>query len=260
MVAKPVTAGPPAAEARPLTYRLEFLLGRPVPNGQKTISAHNTNTTPQKDDTTMTRITLEEPRTPGYPVIKRTAIGQTFNGAVIKAESRDRQKRGDDGNMTPIIKPNGKHAQELVVTCIALPGTTAPAGLGEDESVPEPGDIVRLILKGKAFGDWIEAKRQLPSGVLAVGDVVTQTTTLAQVYDAQGSPTGGEITDQAAVDGARARGRSIGIYGPLTLREPKDNSEWTDKAVAAHMSAQAPIPAEASSADADRWDGDEPPF
>ena len=61
--------------------------------------------------------------------------------------------------MAPIVKPNGKHAQELVVTCLTLPNTTSPAGLGDDESVPEPGTIVRLILKGKAFGDWIEAKK-----------------------------------------------------------------------------------------------------
>lgn len=211
----------------------------------------------------MTRITLEEPRAAGYPVVKRTALGQTFNGAVLKAEPRDRLKRGDDGNMTPIVKPNGKHAQELVVTCLTLPDTTAPAGLGDDESVPEPGSIVRLILKGKAFGDWIEAKKALPNGAVAVGDVVTQTTATAQVYDAQGNASGGEVTDQAAVDQARAKGRSVGIYGPLTLRAPKDGSEWFDKAVAAYRSLQAPIPAEAPASTggfgvAD--DDDEPPF
>lgn len=209
----------------------------------------------------MTRITLEEPRTPGYPVVKRTSIGETFNGAVIKAESRDRLKRANDGSMQPIVKPNGKHAQELVVTCITLPNTTAPAGIGEDQYIPDPGTIVRLILKGKAFGDWIEAKRQLPNGVISVGDIVTQTTTVAQVYDAQGNPSGGEITDQTAVDQARSRGRSIGIYGPLTLREPKADSEWTDKAVSAYRGTQASIPAESTAPTSnDPWGGDEPPF
>lgn len=206
---------------------------------------------------TTERITLEEPRAAGYPVVKRTAIGQTFNGAVIKAESRDRLKRGDDGSMQPIIKPNGKHSQELVVTCLTLPGTTAPAGLGEDESVPEPGTIVRLILKGKAFGDWIEAKRALPDGV-AVGDVVTQTTATAQIYDAQGNAVGGEITNQSLVDQARSKGRSIGIYGSLTLRAPKTGSEWTEKAVAAYRGLQAPIPAETS--ETAIYGDDEPPF
>ena len=185
------------------------------------------------------RITLEEARAPGYPVVKRVAIGQTFRGAIIKSESRDRLKRGDNGEMSPIVKPNGKNAQEMVVTCLTLPGTDTPAGLGEDESVPAPGDIVRLILKGKSFGDWIDQKKLLPGGTVAVGDIVTQTTTLAQVYDAQGNASGGEIRDQAAVVEARSRGRSVGIYGPLTLSLPADNDPWTDKAVAAYRQMQS---------------------
>lgn len=198
------------------------------------------------------RIALEEARAPGYPVVKRTALGQTFRGAIIKSESRDRLKRGDDGTMKPIIKDNGKHAQEMVVTCLTLPGTTAPAGLGEDESVPQPGDIVRLILKGKAFGDWIEGKRNLPSATVAVGDVVTQTTTLAQVYDANGNASGPEIRDQAAVMDARSRGRSVGIYGPLTLELPTEDA-WTTKAIAAYREQQDRPAAEAPHGTDDPW-------
>lgn len=206
----------------------------------------------------MTRISLEEPRAAGSPVVKRTALGQKFVGAVVEAKSRDRLKRGPDGSMTPIVKPNGKHSQELVVTCVTMPGTTAPAGLGEDESVPEPGDIVRLILKGKAFGDWIEAKRDLPGKSLAVGDIVTTTTELAQVYDAQGNTSGGEIRDQALIDQARSRGRSVGIYGPLTLNAADSTSEWVAKAVAAYKAMQQPIPAE-TPAGTHNYE-EEPPF
>jgi hypothetical protein len=193
---------------------------------------------------TQPRITIEEPRAAGYPVVKRTAIGQQFNGAVLKSESRNRLRRADDGSMQPIVKPNGKPAQEMVVTCMTLPGTTALAGLGDDESVPQPGDIVRLILKGKSFGDWIDAKKTLPNGTVAVGDVVCQVTASAQVYDAQGNPSGPEITDQAQVDQARAKGRSVGIYGPLTLRVPStDLDEWTAKAIAAYRTLNTAEPA-----------------
>jgi hypothetical protein len=219
---------------------------------------------------TQPRITIEEPRAAGYPVVKRTAIGQQFNGAVVKSESRDRLKRADDGSMQPIIKPNGKPAQEMVVTCLALPGTTALAGLGDEESVPEPGDIVRLILKGKSFGDWIDAKKTLPNGAVAVGDVVCQVTTVAQVYDAQGIASGPEITDQALVDQARAKGRSVGIYGPLTLRVPGADSEWTAKAIAAYRSLNQVEPATGAvaaawtpgvgTAPAPQYNYDEPPF
>ena len=189
----------------------------------------------------MTRIVLEEPRAAGYPVVKRTQIGQVFRGSVLKAESRDRLKRADDGTMIPIVKPSGKHAQELVVVCLTLPGTTAPVGLGDMEEVPEPGDIVRLILKGKSFGDWIDAKRALPGGSLGVGDVVTQTTASAQVYDAQGNPSGPEVTSQEAVVQAKMKGRSVGIYGPLTLEPPLDGDEWLAKAVTAYRTLIATV-------------------
>lgn len=213
-------------------------------------------------NTRMTRIILEEPRAAGYPVVKRTEIGQTFIGAVLKAEQRDRLKRGDDGTMVPIIKPNGKHSQEMVVTCLTMPGTTAPAGLGDTENVPEPGDIVRLILKGKAFGDWIEGKRALPGGTLGVGDVVTQTTAVAQVYDAQGNPSGPEITRQADVTAARAKGRSVGIYGPLTLAAAESGSEWLAKAVDTYRTLATPVETPAASAAGGFADDDteDPPF
>lgn len=208
-------------------------------------------------------IQLEEERKPGLPVVKRTAIGQKFNGAVLRVDQRDRLKKDDTtGAMQPIVKANGKARQELVVTCLTLPGTTAPAGLGDNESVPEPETLVRLILKGKAFGDWIEQKAKLGRGI-QVGDIVTQVTDRAQVYDAQGNPAGGELTDQAAVT-AVPRGKSVGIYGPITLREPKSGSEWVGKAEAAYRTLAEPIPAETARAAEDYPneppEDDEPPF
>lgn len=208
-------------------------------------------------------IQLEEERKPSTPVVKRTALGQKFNGAVLRVDQRDRLKKDDaTGQMVPIKKPNGDARQELVVTCLTLPGTTAPAGIGEVESVPEPEDIVRLILKGKAFGDWIEAKNNLGRGI-QVGDIVTQVTDRAQVYDANGNPTGPELTDQQAVD-AVPRGRSVGIYGPVTLRPPKEGSEWVAKAEAAYHALRQPILVDGAGED-DRPGGavpddDEPPF
>lgn len=206
-------------------------------------------------------ITLEEERKPGLPVVKRTALGQTFYGAVVKVETRDRLKKDEaTGSMVPVLKSNGKARQELVVTCLTLPGTTAPAGLGDNESVPEPETLVRLILKGKSFGDWIESKAALDRPI-QVGDVVTQTTDRAQVYDAQGNPSGPELTDQDAVN-AVPRGRSVGIYGPVTVRAPKGDSPWTAKAEAAYYSLQEPINAESDAAPAAAAvdNDDEPPF
>lgn len=201
-------------------------------------------------------IPLEDERKPGLPVVKRTAIGQNFYGAVIRVDQRDRLKRDEVTNaMVPVLKAGGKARQELVVTCLTLPGTTSPVGLGDNEFVPEPETLVRLILKGKAFSDWIATKGDLGRPV-EVGDVVSQVTDRAQVYDAQGNPSGNEITDQASVT-AVPRGRSIGIYGPITLRAPKADSEWVAKAEAAYHGLREPIIAEPVPA-GDPW-GDVPP-
>jgi hypothetical protein len=207
-------------------------------------------------------ITLEQERKPSFPVVKRTALNQKFYGAVILVEQRDRLKKDEiTGQMVPVTKGGGKARQELVVTCLTLPGTTASVGIGENEYVPEQGALVRLILKGKAFADWIAAKNDLPEGrPVQVGDIVTQITNVAQAYDAQGNPSGPEITDQATLNGL-PRGKSVGVYGPITLRPPKENSEWIVKAEAAYHSLREPIVAEPL-ADPDVYNtaDDEPPF
>lgn len=166
----------------------------------------------------------------GTPVVKRTAIGETFIGAVVKTQQRDVLKDG-----SPALKDNGKPRQELVVHVITMPGTTSPAGISGTVAVPEPGEPVRLILRGASFGGWIEAKNAL--GALHVGDVVTQITDSGQVYDAQGRPEGRQLTTQAEID-AVPRSRTLGIYGPITLRRATpDEAKWVEAAEAAYMDA-----------------------
>ena len=206
-------------------------------------------------------IPLEEEYKPGFPVVKRTALGQVFNGAVLKVDQRNRLRKDDaTGRMVPALKPDGNPKKELVVICLVLPGTTSPVALAGEEHVPQPEEIVRLILKGKAFGDWIQSKKDLGRTV-NVGDIVTQKTTLAQCYDQNGSPTGDEITDQSVLN-SLPRGRSVGIYGPIVLRAPKEGSEWIAKAEKAYHALAEPIPAETdAAADNDFDDGnDDPPF
>jgi TusA-related sulfurtransferase len=127
----------------------------------------------------------------------------------------------------------------MVVTALTLPGTDAPAGLGDTVGVPEPGDVVRLILGGQSFAEWIEQKRAL--GPMQVGDVVEMVTDHAQAYEANRKPKGPKITTQKALD-AIPRGTSVGVYGPLTLRRATpDEAEWVAKAEAAYHAAKAPI-------------------
>jgi len=171
--------------------------------------------------------TLEEPRTPGLPVVKRQRIGETFNGALVRADQRDVLKDGE-----PILKPNGKRKQELVLTLVAMPGTDATAGIGDDIGVPTPGDLVRFMLRGAAFGQWIEARKTHRN--LATGDVFTHFTDSAQCYDANGAVKGPKITEQAKLE-AIPRGTAVGVYGTLALRPPTPaEGQWVTKADAAH--------------------------
>jgi hypothetical protein len=144
--------------------------------------------------------------------------------------------------MEPI--PNGtdrqgrpKVKQEMVVHAIAMPGTTMEARIGDEGGVPAPGDRVRLILKAKGFGEWIEARRQHRRGRLNVGDVLVLETRWAQQYDQDGNPKGPKIEEQAAAD-AVPRNVTIGFYGPLSIREGTDPA-WIEAAEQAYRSDEA---------------------
>lgn len=182
-------------------------------------------------------IELESPTTTRTPVLRRRQIGETFTGALVKHQQRDVLK--DD---KPVLKANGKPRQELVVTLVALPGATMPAGLGDEEAAPQPGDIVRLILKGGGYGEWIEADKALKPR--QVGDIVTVTSDYAQAYNADGTPTAGKITDQAEINTLKARGRTVGIYGSLTITRPTPaEAPYVQQAEAEYMAASAtPLP------------------
>jgi hypothetical protein len=147
-----------------------------------------------------------------------------------------------DGVLKPILKANGKARQEMVLTLVAMPGTTMAAGIGDVTKPTEPGDLVRVILRGKSFADWLDAKKGLGRGV-QVGDVVSQTTDHGQAYDASGNVEGPKLTTKAQID-AVPRAKTLGIYGPITVRPAAPGeAEWVVKAEAAyHQLRQAPQP------------------
>ena len=181
-------------------------------------------------------ITLEEAGTTRTPVLRRKRIGEEFVGALVRTTQRDVLKRDDaTGTDRPVLKANGKPRQELVVTLVTISSTMA-AGLGEEVAVPEPGDIVRSILKGGGFGQWIEANGLLKPR--QVGDIVTLTSEWGQVYSAAGDPTGDKLTTQAQLD-AVPRERSLGVYGSVAIRRATPaETEWVTAAETAYHDAQ----------------------
>ncbi len=177
------------------------------------------------------QISLDEPAKARHPVLKNRRFGEECAVALVKTEQRDVLKMDDATNeLRPVIKPNGKPRQELVVTGVVV-SSTMIAGIGGDEAVPAPGDVVRKILRGRAYGDWIEADKATKPR--HVGDIVTFGSDRAVVYDAAGKAAQ-EITDQAALD-AVPRGRSVGVYGPISIRKATDaDAAWVQKAIDAY--------------------------
>lgn len=189
------------------------------------------------------RETLGTPMGPRTPVLKRTATGQTFTGCIVDMAWRpQRKKDAVTGVMADVLKPDGKPRQELVLTLLTI-SSTMPCGIGEDPAeIPAPGTIVRDIIKGQAASQWIDAQKGI-SGGAARYDVYTTTTTNAVTYDANGTATGAPITTNEQLN-AVPRGRSVGIYGDLTVRMygPND-ATWVTMAQAAHMAAsREPLP------------------
>lgn len=187
-------------------------------------------------------IQIEESSRASYPVIRHQRIGEQCQLSIIRFEQRDRL-RTDPETRQMVKIPNGfdrnnnpKYKQELVIHGLVMPGGNMHAGLGGTVAVPAVGDRVRLILKAKGFGDWIEARKVHRGGKFCVGDVLSLSTTHAQAYDQAGAPKGQMIKSQAEAD-ALPRGVSVGFYGPISLAEGSDLA-WVQKAEAAYHADQ----------------------
>lgn len=155
-----------------------------------------------------------------YPVLSQRRIGEEFVGGVIKFERRERHTK--DGE-TIYNKKTGKPRYELVVHLLTLRGDMQ-AGLAGEYTTPERGEVVRAILKGGAFGNWIEAQNALPRG-LQVGDMVYMNTDKAVRY-VETDPKAA-LTTQAEVDEYKKtpawteRKETLSWQGEVKIREPK---------------------------------------
>lgn len=154
--------------------------------------------------------------TPGgkahHPVLRHKVIGETFTGMLI-GNPVQRDQLDKDG--APKLKDNGRPRQELVITLMTV-ASTMTCGSKDDNHVPQPGEIVRDILKGKAYGTWIDAEKAV--GGIQVGDVYSINTTNGQAYDQNGQAYGPVLSTQAEVEAQLLNGSTVGRYGDLTLR------------------------------------------
>ena len=178
-----------------------------------------------------------------YPIIKHRNIGECSRLAVIRWEQRAQLRK--DSNTGQMVKvPNGmdrnnnpKYKQELVIHAIAVNGNMQ-AAIGDASSIPASGDRVRVILKAKAFGDWIEQRKVHRGGKFQVGDLLDLQTTHAQQYDQNGIPKGAEIRDRA-IAATVPRGVTLGFYGTLTLSPGTDPHAIAAAEAAYHADEEA---------------------
>ena len=187
------------------------------------------------------RIPIESERPTGTPILRRRKIGERYRGAVIHYEQRE-QRNAEGVTRT---KPDGKTARELVVHLLTI-RSTMPVGRRDDEWTPGEGEQVRLILKGGAWGQWIEAGKLVDGGVCR-GDILDLTTTYAEFYNGAG-PIVGKSTDENEIDQARRKGRTIGYRGDLTITAGTDeatiaacNSAYEAMTAGAAKAARQPI-------------------
>lgn len=169
-------------------------------------------------------ITLEEPRSTGTasPVLNHRSIStDEFVGGILKFE----QRQQTDADKKPKFKDNGKPAYEMVVWLLTL-RSTMEAGIAGNDAVPERGQIVRAILKGKTFGTWIDEKNNLGRGV-RVGDLFRMTTDIGISY--RGKTAVSEFkTDEAIAEFKQSRDWvdrkvTLGMYGPVQIKAPADS-------------------------------------
>lgn len=161
-------------------------------------------------------IELDSPQTSNRPpVIGARGLGQTVKAMVVDKEQRGRLDK--DGKV--ILNSRGKPAQEEVLTVMVLEGTTGTVSGGDlnDDWTPNTGTLARQIFKSLAFGKLIDARKEV-GGSTIVGDVIETTSPSATIWRGQGDIAAKDVTDQATIDKARAKGLSVGWDLEVTYR------------------------------------------
>ena len=155
----------------------------------------------------------------GAPVIRQQRFGEVATLAIVRTEQRDRLRKNlASGEMEPI--PNGKDRQgnpkvkqEIVIHCVALPGTSMEAKLG-DETASTSCTITRPVMAAaaKPVGTvWLalaDAQGAVAEGLQLQGDRQAVRDALTAVSGYQGLT--GMLTCNDTGD--CATGEALGIF------------------------------------------------
>lgn len=173
------------------------------------------------------------------PVVGARGLGQQVVAMVVDKEMRGRLDK--DGKV--ILNSRGKPAQEEVLTVMVMDGTTGTVSGGDlnDDWTPESGALARMIFKGLGFGKLIDARKDVGGGTL-VGDVLRVSSKSATIWRGAGDIAAKDVTDQATIDKARAKGLSVGWDIEVDYRRAKpEEAGLVAKAEQLHMENKARI-------------------
>jgi hypothetical protein len=179
-----------------------------------------------------------------YPVMKRMNIGEKFVGGLIKTEQRDLMKKDRvTGVLAPVTNARGKTSQQLVVYLL-VKESTMPCGTGENERVPERGEIVRALFDRGGFHQWIEARKEL-EGPLKVGTLIAMNTTHIVRFppgDGAQQPCG-EIRTMDELNAylidPTKRNENIGRRGDLAMRDADTDPAFKEECKTAYREMEA---------------------
>jgi len=161
-------------------------------------------------------------RQPGIPFIKVTRhIGQRIVGGLVDEEMRQQQKWVNGKAEGLRFKDDGKPAWELVLTLLVMPGSSAVVvdrDSGDDVPV-EAGQLVRVIISGFKWGQYIEARNALgKDNNPRTGDLFAQTFKTCSIDNGRG---GREVlVTQEQVNAAKLADKVVGKDAEILVRRP----------------------------------------
>lgn len=174
-------------------------------------------------------IQLDNPTNVRPPVVSTRDFGLAVVGMIVDKEQRTRKDQKGD----PILTKAGRPAHEEVLTVTVLDGTTGTVGVDDDERVPRTGELVRLIFKGPAYAELIDARKRV--GPTQVGDVVTVTATSATTWRGAGDMADRNTTDPEIIRRARDKSWSVSFNVTVEYRRPRaDELGLVEEAEAHH--------------------------
>ena len=196
-------------------------------------------------------VELDTPRAPQIPVAGTRDLGQVVVGMVCDKWIRERH----DGDGNPIMNKRGAVAKEEVIVILIMDGTTGTikvgSGIDAEESVPQPGDVSRLIFKGMDYGRLIDARRDGVGGGTQVGDVIRVEAKSATIWKGKGEIERQGVTDPAVIAKAVAAKLSVGMDREVRYRRAKpDEAELVTKAERVYHDRKAAITLDAPSSSA----------